>query len=153
MVVGVWEGGPAAPPDAERLRRLVACWRECAPDDGAAPIDLAVALPAGERAELPALMARELADWSGAVAELAVDELTDLVRLFALAEAQLPGCEAGKRSPAIACARELRARGAYPAGLTPWLRKHSGNRFLPYGSLLDLSRPNTAAGTGPEPRT
>ena len=129
------------------------CWRECAPDGDAVPIDLATALPAGERAELPALMARELADWADAVAGLDVSELVDLVRLFALAEAQLPGCEAGKRSPAIACARELRTRGAYPAGLTPWLRKHSGNRFLPYGSLLDLSRPNTSAGTGPEPRT
>ncbi len=136
-----------------RLRRLVACWRECAPDGDAAPIDLAAALPAGERDELPALMARELADWADAVAGLDVDALVDLVRLFALAEAQLPGCEAGKRSPAIACARELRTRGAYPAGLTPWLRRHSGNRFLPYGSLLDLTRPNASAGPGPEPRT
>ncbi len=140
MVVGLWEAGPAALPDAAQLRRLVGLWRECAPAEGDLPTDLVAALPAAALAGLPELMRRELDDWAGAVVALDVDELADLVRFFAVVEAQVSGCEVGKRSPAIACARELRARGAYPASLTPWLRKHSSNRFLPYGSLLDVNR-------------
>lgn len=141
MVVSVWEGGPSAAPDAARLRLLLACWRECAPDAEVVPADLGAVLRPDARVGLAELMVRDLADWDGAVAELEADELVDLVRFFAVAEAQLPGCEAGKRSPAIACARALRARGAYPSALTPWLRRHSNNRFLPYGSLLDLTKP------------
>ena len=63
--------------------------------------------------------------------------LIALIRFFTLAEQELPGWEAGSKSPAIACARELRLRGRYPADLTAWIRDHTDNRFLPYGSLLD----------------
>ena len=57
------------------------------------------------------------------------------LRVLTLAEMQLPGCEAGARSPVIALAGILRARGDYPPSLTPWIRSVSTNRFLPYGSL------------------
>lgn len=57
------------------------------------------------------------------------------LRVLTLAEMQLPGCEAGARSPVIALAGILRARGDYPSSLTPWIRSVSTNRFLPYGSL------------------
>lgn len=57
------------------------------------------------------------------------------LRVLTLAEMQLPGCEAGARSPVIALAGILRERGDYPPSLTPWIRSVSTNRFLPYGSL------------------
>jgi hypothetical protein len=37
----------------------------------------------------------------------------------------------------IPLARLLKSRGDYPEDLTAWIRAHTGNRFLPYGSLLD----------------
>ena len=64
-------------------------------------------------------------------------ELVAWIRFFTLAEARLPGFEAGAKSPVIPLARVLRERGAYPADLTAWIRAHSDNRFLPHGSLLD----------------
>jgi hypothetical protein len=37
----------------------------------------------------------------------------------------------------IAIVRELRHRGSYPKELTAWIKAHTTNRFLPYGSLAD----------------
>ena len=63
--------------------------------------------------------------------------LTDWLRVLTLAEAIVPGCEAGAKSPVIALARTLRDRGDYPPSLTVWIHSVSRNRFLPYGSLKD----------------
>ena len=59
------------------------------------------------------------------------------LKVLVLAEETIPGCDLGARSPAIAIARLLRARGDYPPDLTAWIKSASSNRFLPYGSLLD----------------
>ena len=61
-------------------------------------------------------------------------------RALTLAEETIPGCEAGAKSPVIALARLLRTRGDYPDDLTPWIKRVSTNRFLPYGSLIDRLR-------------
>lgn len=63
------------------------------------------------------------------------------LRVLTLAERDVPGCDAGAKSPVIDIARMLRERGAYPDDLTPWIRSVSANRFLPYGSLADRLRP------------
>lgn len=76
------------------------------------------------------------ADWRSAATELQSKTIVSLIRLFTLGEG-LPGWEAGARSPVIPLAAELKARDAYPDDLTAWIRAHSDNRFLPYGSLLD----------------
>ncbi len=75
-------------------------------------------------------------DWRAAAGELSVDVLVALVRLYTLAE-RLPGWEAGAKSPVIPLAAELKQRGAYPEGLTAWIKSNTDNRFLPYGSLMD----------------
>jgi len=75
-------------------------------------------------------------DWVGAAASLDSGDLVALIRLFTLAE-RLPGWESGARSPVIPLARLLKSRGDYPEDLTAWIRAHTSNRFLPYGSLLD----------------
>lgn len=76
------------------------------------------------------------ADWQAAAATLDSKALLALIRFFTLAE-QLPGWESGARSPVIPLARALKARGDYPDDLTAWIKAHTDNRFLPYGSLLD----------------
>ena len=70
-------------------------------------------------------------------------QLVGWLRALTLAEAEIPGCDGGAKSPVIDIARLLRERGDYPADLTAWIRSVSKNRFLPYGSLMDrlTSRP------------
>lgn len=95
------------------------------------------ALDVAEVEQLAGWMQADAAVWPPVLGALSTETLITLVRFFTLAEQELPGWQAGRKSPAIACARELRQRSAYPAPLTAWIRQHSDNRFLPYGSLLD----------------
>ena len=75
-------------------------------------------------------------DWSAAATPLDDAEIVALIRLFTLAEMAFPGWKGADRSPVIALAALLKQRGAFPPGLTAWIRANSDNRFLPYGSLL-----------------
>ena len=90
-----------------------------------------------EIARLGRLARTDGADWAAAVDGLGSDQIEALIRLLVLAEARLPEFESGDRSPVVPLARLLRSRKAYPARLTPWIRAHSNNRFLPHGSLMD----------------
>ncbi|MDE0270267.1 MAG: hypothetical protein OXP11_03585 [Gammaproteobacteria bacterium] len=74
--------------------------------------------------------------WQRAAA-LDDEQLIGLVRLYTLAEGRFPEWKAGSTSPVIALCRLLRRRGAWPADLTAWIKAHSDNKFLPYGSLAD----------------
>ena len=76
-------------------------------------------------------------DWAAWAATLENEQLVALIRLFTVAEMALPSWKGAERSPVIALAAQLKRRGAFPAGLTAWIRANSDNRFLPYGSLLD----------------
>jgi hypothetical protein len=75
-------------------------------------------------------------DWRVMATSLDEAELENLIRLFTLAE-HLPGWSAQAQSPVIPLARELKARDRYPEVLTGWIKSHTDNRFLPYGSLMD----------------
>ena len=76
-------------------------------------------------------------DWSAAAGGLDVEQIMALVRLFTLAEERLAGWESAARSPVIPLVRELKARVAFPAELTGWIKANTSNRFLPHGSLMD----------------
>ena len=75
-------------------------------------------------------------DWQAAAGELDGPELIALVRLYTLAEGRFLSWKAGANSPVVVLAKALRDRGAWPADLTAWIKRHSDNKFLPYGSLL-----------------
>ncbi len=77
------------------------------------------------------------ADWTATGAGLDDSEVVALIRLFTLAEAEFALWEAGAKSPVIPLATLLKKRGVYPDDLTAWIKAHTDNRFLPYGSLLD----------------
>ncbi len=77
------------------------------------------------------------ADWARAGQELPDEDVVSLIRLFTLAESNLPGWESGAKSPVVPLAALLRQRDAYPKGLTAWIKANTDNRFLPYGSLMD----------------
>lgn len=84
---------------------------------------------------LAGLMQIEHGAWMEATEQRPDDDLLHLIRFFAVAE-NLPGWEAGAKSPVIPLARALRNRGQrLDKALLEWLREVSDNRFLPYGPL------------------
>lgn len=90
-----------------------------------------------EREQFAGLSQVAAGDWRAAVADLSAAELVALVEFFTQAAEAIPGWEAGAKSPVIPLVAELKSRGEYPSDLTSWIRAHSTNRFLPYGSLAD----------------
>lgn len=128
------------------MDQSVGAWEPAAElgDDHVRALAVAAQAPA-DRLDLDAATARRLrevthADASARAAFFNQRDSATLVawlRALTLAEMQVPGCEAGARSPVVALARLLRTRGAYPPSLTAWIRAVSTNRFLPYGSLKD----------------
>lgn len=76
-------------------------------------------------------------DWTEAVADLDDDAIIALIRVFTRGERDIPGWEAGAKSPVIPMVRELKRRGRFDAFLMVWIKANTTNRFLPHGSLLD----------------
>ena len=62
--------------------------------------------------------------------------LTALIRFFTVAENQLPGWNAGSKSPVIALVSILKERDEFTAELRKWVKSNTDNRYLPYGSAL-----------------
>ena len=84
---------------------------------------------------LAGLMRLDSEAWLQAVEDLSSEDIAQLVRFFAVAE-NLPGWEAGDKSPVIPLARILRQRGdKLDRDFLLWLRPVNKNRFLPYGPL------------------
>ena len=75
--------------------------------------------------------------WRDFAQEQSSAEITNWIRALTRAEMMLSGFELGARSPVIALIRLLKQRGEYPDDLTKWVKEHTDNRFLPYGSLSD----------------
>lgn len=94
-------------------------------------------LDAAECARLASWMTAGPSVWEAAAEDEDAGEVVAWIRFLTLAEAQLPGFEAGAKSPVVPLARVLRQRGEYPADLTRWIKAHTTNRFLPHGSLMD----------------
>ncbi len=94
-------------------------------------------LDEGEVENLAPLSRQGNADWAATGGGLDDAEVLALIRLFTLAEAEFALWEAGAKSPVIPLATLLKKRGVYPDDLTAWIKAHTDNRFLPYGSLLD----------------
>mgnify|MGYP001355860507 CR=1 FL=1 len=67
---------------------------------------------------------------------LEMEELNSLARLFTILERDLSGWEGGKFCPVIYIVKELRKRGESISELKRWIKTHSTNRYLPYGSVI-----------------
>jgi hypothetical protein len=97
----------------------------------------AFGLSPDEVVSMATVMRHPASDWAPLLGDQPDQVLVQLVRFFTLAEMQLAGWEALARSPVIPIVAELRRRKSYPNELTAWIKAHTNNRFLPYGSLLD----------------
>lgn len=75
--------------------------------------------------------------WEEAAGTLSDTDIYHLIRFFTVAEMQLPGWEAGDKSPVIWLNKMLKARGKpLSKDQIQWIKQHTRNRFLPYGSVL-----------------
>lgn len=134
MSLGTWdpEGAAAAQGveiETPTLQRFIAYSR----DDQLGQLEKLI--DPVESQALAGLMQVDHAIWHEAAGELESEQIVHLVRFFAVAE-NLPGWEAGAKSPVIALAKVLRERGErLDKDLLLWLREVNHNRFLPYGPL------------------
>lgn len=62
--------------------------------------------------------------------------LETLIRFFTLAEMQLPGWQAGNKSPVIALVKHLKQQNSFSPELRRWIKTNTDNRYLPNGSAL-----------------
>jgi len=76
-------------------------------------------------------------EWTEFATDIEDAELIHWIKLLSLVPEQHSGFDRGANSPVIPLVRVLRQRGGYPTYLTPWIKRHSKNRFLPHGSLAD----------------
>jgi hypothetical protein len=134
MSIGSWD--PAADAaahsvhiEAESLLRFIKISKE-------GQLEQLEQLIVGDEAQvLSGLMTLDSAHWLAAANPFTDEDLLHLVRFFTVAE-NLPGWEAGEKSPAIPLAKTLRKRGTrLDKDLLQWIRSVSNNRYLPYGPL------------------
>lgn len=134
MSTGSWDpsaqaASNAITPEPALIERLISLSR----DEQLA--EIAVLIDATEQQTLAGLMRLEHSTWESVGAKLSDEGVLHLIRFFAMAE-NLPGWEAGEKSPVIPLARILRKRGVkLQRELLQWLREVNQNRFLPYGPL------------------
>ena len=135
MSVGVWEPGKAVTVDLQLLQYFLEVMgdEDSLGDDNA--LELSKRLTPEEISRYKGVM--KLPEETWAVAESLTDrQVEDLARFFTLAEVQFAGWDAGKRSPVIPLVRILKKRGSFRSELRRWIKSHTDNRYLPYGSAL-----------------
>ena len=94
-------------------------------------------LPAGDIQRQSPLMRLGKQRWFRIAEGLDNDAIIHLVRFFTVAEAQLPGWEAGAESPVVWLVKVLRQRKSPPdRELLLWIKNNSSNKFLPTGALI-----------------
>jgi len=129
MAIGVWEPKKSFDISEASLRALAASYRAGQSET------LSDFLDDDTIKANAVLMQQEPAVFDVAMG-LDDSELEDLIRLFTLAEMQLPGWEGGKKSPVIYLVRILKSRDAFSADLRKWIKANTDNRYLPNGSAL-----------------
>ncbi len=97
---------------------------------------LAAGLSPAQQQEQAGLMTQSKECWFTAAEHFDDEQIIALMRFFTLAE-QLPGWEAGDKSPVIWLGKVLKKRGSgIDRELVLWIKAHSKNQYLPHGSLL-----------------
>lgn len=96
-----------------------------------------IALTDDEQALLRPIMLMDDDAWQAFVATESSTSIKAWIRVLTLVERDFNGFEAGSRSPVLTLIRALKARDALPEDLFGWIKSHTQNRFLPYGSLAD----------------
>lgn len=96
-----------------------------------------LALTDDEQALLRPIMLVDGELWQSFVAAESDVSIEAWIKVLTLIERDFNGFEAGNRSPVLTLIKVLKSRNALPDGLFAWIKAHTQNRFLPYGSLAD----------------
>ena len=129
MAIDVWE---PKQPAGVRLEQLTALAAQMVDADLS---DLGTVLDKESIKRDATLMTQTEESWAVAAA-LSDDDIVVLVRFFTLAEMQLAGWEAGKRSPLVPMVKILKSRGVFTPELRKWVKANTDNRYLPNGAAL-----------------
>ena len=129
MVIDVWEPKQPAGVTLEQLTALAAQMVD------ADLSDLGTLLDKESIKRDATLMTQTEESWEVA-ASLSDDDIVVLVRFFTLAEMQLAGWAAGKRSPVVPLVKILKSRGVFTPELRKWVKANTDNRYLPNGAAL-----------------
>ena len=73
--------------------------------------------------------------WAQSIQNIPQTALIELIRMFTIVEQQ-QGWSLGEKSPVIALFKQLRKLAGIDKPLVGWVKKHSDNKFLPFGPLL-----------------
>jgi hypothetical protein len=73
--------------------------------------------------------------WAQSIQNLPQVALIELIRMLTIIEQQ-QGWNLGEKSPVIALFKQLRKVAGIDKPLVSWVKKHSDNKFLPFGPLL-----------------
>jgi hypothetical protein len=93
-------------------------------------------LDSTEQQTMVAYMQLTKEDWSAAAKEMNDQQIENLMRFFTVAE-NLPGWEAGAKSPVIWLGKVIKERGVgISRELQIWIKKNSTNHYLPHGALM-----------------
>ncbi|MCY4130672.1 MAG: hypothetical protein OXG15_15725 [Gammaproteobacteria bacterium] len=90
-----------------------------------------------EQAFLRPVMLLDADEWRSFVSRETDESIEAWIKVLTLIERDFSGFEAGSRSPVLTLIKVLKSRNALPDGLFAWIKSHTRNRFLPYGSLAD----------------
>lgn len=75
-------------------------------------------------------------EWAAAAKEMNDQQIENLMRFFTVAE-NLPGWEAGAKSPVIWLGKIIKERGVgISRELQRWIKQNSANHYLPHGALM-----------------
>ena len=129
MAIEVWEPKQPAGVTLEQLTALSAQMVD------ADLSDLGTVLDKESIKRDATLMTQTEESWEVAAA-LSDDDIVVLIRFFTLAEMQLAGWEAGKRSPVVPLVKILKSRGVFTPELRKWVKANTDNRYLPNGAVL-----------------
>ena len=132
MSVGVWDpskGAESKSVDAATLERFTALANEISDATGVGDLE-----EAGVASD-SWVMSLDSKAWQLAT-NLSSADIEQLIRLFTLLERQVPGWDAGNKSPVIPLVKLLKARNCFSPELRKWIKANTDNRYLPYGSAL-----------------
>lgn len=132
MSVGVWDpskGAESKSVDAATLQRFTALANESSDATSVGDLD-----EAGVASDSWVMSLGSKA-WQLAT-NLSSADIEQLIRLFTLLERQVPGWDAGNKSPVIPLVKLLKARDDFSPELRKWIKANTENRYLPYGSAL-----------------
>ena len=98
---------------------------------------MTIELTDDEQTLLRPVMLIDVEAWRSFVEAESDETIEAWIKVLTLIERDLNGFEAGARSPVLTLLKVLKSRNTLPGDLFSWIKTHTQNRFLPYGSLAD----------------